>query len=133
MTICLSLSVLKKNSVTFCLFDTSNQFFNVNAKIYDLNAVAKKNIFLKVYNYFIRVFRFQRYLIYENPDLIISFTESANFVSILSCIFAKRRKGDVPELWADCKEAEKNLEWKVKHNLDDMLLSAWNWEKNIRK
>ena len=88
----LSKEWLKKNSVTFCLFDTSNQFFSVNAKIYDLNTAAKKNIFLKTYNYFIRVFRFQRYLIYDNPDLIISFTESANFVSILSCIFAKRRK-----------------------------------------
>ena len=88
----LSKEWLKKNSVTFCLFDTSNQFFSVNAKIYDLNTAAKKNIFLKVYNYFIRVFRFQRYLIYEKPDLIISFTESANFVSIVSCIFAKKRK-----------------------------------------
>ncbi len=82
----------KKNSVIFCLFDTSNQFFSVDAKIYDLNTEAKKNIFLKVYNYFIRVLRFQRYLIKENPDLIISFTESANFVSIVSCVFAKKRK-----------------------------------------
>ena len=82
----------KKNSVTFCLFDTSNQFFKVNTKIYDLNVVAKKNIFLKVYNYFIRFLKFKRYIINENPDLIISFTESANFVSILSCIFAKKRK-----------------------------------------
>ena len=35
----------KKNSVTFCLFDTSNQFFKVNTKIYDLNVVAKKIFF----------------------------------------------------------------------------------------
>ena len=51
----------KKNSVTFCLFDTSNQFFKINAKIYDLIDEAKKNFFLKFYNYFIRVLKFQRH------------------------------------------------------------------------
>ena len=47
--------------------------------------------------------------------------------------FGKRRKGDVPELWASCKQAKKFLNWKIKHNLEDMILSAWNWEKNIKK
>ena len=47
--------------------------------------------------------------------------------------FGKRRKGDVPELWASCKQAKKFLNWKIKHNLEDMILSAGNWEKNIKK
>ncbi|MAI28795.1 MAG: hypothetical protein CMP38_01165 [Rickettsiales bacterium] len=81
-----------KKTVIFCLFDISNQFFIVDTKIYNLNAAAKNNIFFKFYNYFIRVFNFQKILKKENPDLVISFTESANFVSILGCIFAKKRK-----------------------------------------
>ena len=81
-----------KKTVIFCLFDISNQFFMVDTKIYNLNAAAKNNNFFKFYNYFIRVFNFQKILKKENPDLVISFTESANFVSILGCIIAKKRK-----------------------------------------
>ena len=47
--------------------------------------------------------------------------------------FGKRRKGDVPELWSDCSLANKKLNWKVKYSLHDMILSAWNWEKKLKK
>ena len=47
--------------------------------------------------------------------------------------FCKRRKGDVPELWASYKKAKKILKWSPKYNLEDMVLSAWNWEKKLRK
>jgi UDP-glucose 4-epimerase len=47
--------------------------------------------------------------------------------------FGKRRKGDVPELWASCKKAKKYLNWTAKYNYEDMVLSAWNWEKNLKK
>ena len=47
--------------------------------------------------------------------------------------FGKRRKGDVPELWASCKKAKKFLNWTAKYNHEDMVLSAWNWEKNLKK
>ena len=47
--------------------------------------------------------------------------------------YGKRRKGDVPELWSSCKQANKNLNWKTKYNIEDMILSAWNWEKNQKK
>ncbi len=82
----------RKQNVSFCLFDTSNQFFNVDTKIYDLNAPAKIKILFKVYNYFIRIYKFQKILKEENPDLVVSFTESANFVSILGCTIANKRK-----------------------------------------
>ena len=47
--------------------------------------------------------------------------------------FGKRRLGDVPELWANCNLAKKNLEWKVKYSLHDMIISAWNWERKLKK
>ncbi len=47
--------------------------------------------------------------------------------------FGKRRMGDVPELWSDCKLAEKKLNWKVKYSLHDMIISAWNWERKLKK
>ena len=40
--------------------------------------------------------------------------------------FGKRRMGDVPELWANCDLAKKNLGWKAKYSLHDMILSSWN-------
>ena len=43
-----------------------------------------------------------------------------------------RRPGDIEKIWADPKYANKELGWKAEKNLDDMLLSAWNWEKAIR-
>ena len=82
----------KNNDVAFCLFDTSNQFFPVNIKIHDLKSENNNNFFLKFYNYFKRVYGFQKLLKKTRPDLIISFTESANYVSILSCILVNKRK-----------------------------------------
>lgn len=46
--------------------------------------------------------------------------------------YGKRRKGDVPELWANCKKAKNILNWSAKQNYEDMVLSAWNWEKNLK-
>ena len=47
--------------------------------------------------------------------------------------FGKRRNGDVAELWSSCKKANKLLNWYPKYTIQDMLLSAWNWEKKLRK
>ena len=47
--------------------------------------------------------------------------------------FVKRRKGDVAELWSSCKKSKKILNWQPKYSLEDMISSAWNWEKKIRK
>lgn len=46
--------------------------------------------------------------------------------------FAPRREGDSESVWADTAKAEKVLGWKARKNLDDMILSAWNWEKHLR-
>ncbi len=43
-----------------------------------------------------------------------------------------RRAGDVEKIWADTTLANEELGWKAEIGLNETLLSAWNWEKNIR-
>lgn len=42
-----------------------------------------------------------------------------------------RRPGDVAMVYADTLKANKVLGWKAKRSLDEMLSSAWKWEKQI--
>jgi UDP-glucose 4-epimerase len=43
-----------------------------------------------------------------------------------------RRAGDTEEVWADSSLAEKELGWTARTPLNEVLLSAWNWEKKVR-
>jgi len=43
-----------------------------------------------------------------------------------------RRSGDIEQIYADTKKANKELGWKAEKSIGETLLSAWNWEKNIR-
>ncbi len=45
----------------------------------------------------------------------------------------ERRAGDVEQVYADTSFANQELGWKAEKSLDEMMLSAWNWEKNLRK
>lgn len=40
-----------------------------------------------------------------------------------------RRPGDIDKCYSDSYKAEKNIGWKAKYGLDDMLRDAWNWQK----
>jgi UDP-glucose 4-epimerase len=40
-----------------------------------------------------------------------------------------RRPGDIEKIWANPTYANEELGWKAEKSLDDMMLSAWNWEK----
>lgn len=42
-----------------------------------------------------------------------------------------RRSGDVEQIWANPSLIEKEMGWRASHNLDDMVKSAWNWEKAL--
>lgn len=42
-----------------------------------------------------------------------------------------RRPGDISSIYADASRANTMLNWKAETPLDDILLSAWQWEKNI--
>ncbi len=44
-----------------------------------------------------------------------------------------RRPGDIEKIYADTTMANSVLGWKAEASLPDTLLSAWNWEKRIRK
>lgn len=43
-----------------------------------------------------------------------------------------RREGDIEQVWAEPKKANKVLGWKADTPLRDVLVSAWKWEKHIR-
>jgi len=43
-----------------------------------------------------------------------------------------RRAGDVESVYAETKFANSELGWKAEVGLEESLVSAWNWEKNIR-
>jgi UDP-glucose 4-epimerase len=45
----------------------------------------------------------------------------------------ERRSGDVEKVWADTSFANSELGWKAEKSLDDMTLSAWNWEKKLEE
>lgn len=43
-----------------------------------------------------------------------------------------RRPGDVATSYADVSKAKKLLNWECKHNLEDMVKDAWNFEKGLK-
>lgn len=42
--------------------------------------------------------------------------------------FAPRREGDLPAYWADAAKADRELNWRVTHTLDDMAADTWRWQ-----
>lgn len=40
-----------------------------------------------------------------------------------------RREGDVIAIYSNYKKAKKRLKWQPKRNIEDIMLSAWEWEK----
>ena len=42
-----------------------------------------------------------------------------------------RRPGDIEMVWADTRFANEELGWKAEKNIDDMMQSAWIWEKAL--
>lgn len=46
-------------------------------------------------------------------------------------VISKRRPGDVEQVWADTTLANKELGWKAEKGLEEMMATAWQWEKNM--
>jgi len=67
---------------------------------------------------------------YSVLDVINSFERTTGVK--LNYAFAPRREGDVPQLYADPKKANEILGWWAGLSLDDMTLSSWNWERQLR-
>ena len=51
---------------------------------------------------------------------------------LLNYVLAERREGDVIAIYANNKKANKELNWYPKYNADDMMRSAWEWEKKLK-
>lgn len=45
----------------------------------------------------------------------------------------ERRAGDIEQIYADTTYANEELGWKAESTLDETLLSAWKWQKQIGK
>lgn len=43
--------------------------------------------------------------------------------------FEPRRSGDLPAFWADSSKAQRELNWRARRGLDDMLRDSWRWQK----
>jgi UDP-glucose 4-epimerase len=56
--------------------------------------------------------------------------EQANGVA-LKYNLSDRRAGDVIAIFANNEKAEKELGWKPKYSLEDMMKTAWQWEKKL--
>lgn len=66
---------------------------------------------------------------YSVLEVIDSFVRSSG--QTFDYRFAARRQGDVEKVYADTSRANKVLGWKARKTLDEMTLSAWNWEKKL--
>lgn len=42
-----------------------------------------------------------------------------------------RRAGDIDIIYADTSKAKEKLSWEAQYGLDDMMKSAWGWQKNL--
>ena len=60
---------------------------------------------------------------------IVKTFEKVNNIKIPYKI-VERREGDIDECYSDPSKAEKELKFKAKYTLEDMLKDAWNYEKN---
>ena len=63
---------------------------------------------------------------------LINEFEAATGVKIPYTIVG-RREGDIEQVWAAPKKANEVLGWKADTPIRDVLASAWNWAKKIRK
>jgi len=66
---------------------------------------------------------------YSVLEIISSFERTTGIK--LSYKFTDKRSGDIEKVWADTSFANAELGWKAEKSLDEMILSAWNWEKAL--
>ena len=42
-----------------------------------------------------------------------------------------RRSGDIEKVWADTSFANRELGWKAERDIDNMMLTAWQWQQHL--
>ncbi|WP_432714094.1 UDP-glucose 4-epimerase GalE [Pedobacter sp.] len=50
----------------------------------------------------------------------------------LNYTIGARREGDVEKVWGDVTKSTQELGWKAELDINEMMLSAWNWEKYLK-
>lgn len=68
---------------------------------------------------------------YSVLDVVNSF-EKVNNIKLKYSIKG-RRDGDIEEIYSDITKSKKSLKWESKKSLDDMMSSAWRWQKNLKQ
>lgn len=51
----------------------------------------------------------------------------------LNYTIGERRAGDIEQIYGDVNKAEKELFWKAELGIEEMMSSAWEWEKYIKQ
>ena len=51
----------------------------------------------------------------------------------LNYTIGKRRAGDIEQIFGDVSKAERELAWKASLGIEEMMRSAWEWEKYINE
>lgn len=62
-------------------------------------------------------------------ELVNAFIEATGVD--LPYVIGPRRDGDIEKVWADPSKANRILGWKADTPIEDVLLSAWNWQKTL--
>jgi len=79
----------------------------------------------------IKVFNLGTGIGYSVIDIVKAF-EKATGIKI-NYEIVPRRAGDVEAVYADTRLANKELMWKAERSLEEMMRSAWEWEKALER
>jgi len=63
-------------------------------------------------------------------DIINAFEQSTG--EKLNYTIGARREGDVEQVWGDVTKSAEQLGWKAELDVNQMMLSAWKWEKYLQ-
>jgi UDP-glucose 4-epimerase len=67
----------------------------------------------------------------KNEAAINAFEKSTG--QKLNYTIGPRRSGDIEQIFGDATKSSKVLGWTAELNVEDMMKSAWEWEKYIAK
>lgn len=68
---------------------------------------------------------------YSVLEAIKAFEKAANVQ--LKYVIGPRREGDIEKVWGNVSKSENVLGWKAELGIDEMMASAWKWEKYLKE
>jgi UDP-glucose 4-epimerase len=66
---------------------------------------------------------------YSVLDVVTAFEKAAGLS--LNYKIVGRREGDIEKVWADTQYANNELGWKAERGIDNMMATAWKWQKHL--